>query len=115
MFTKQKKVAYVVYEGRTRGLFEKWDECNASVTGYQGARFVGFYDFEEALASWEEYEKVGTVPRPRKLQGIATHQKQKQAGAERKTDNAAWIAGRSQEVCPCCGKPLLQRVQQNIT
>ena len=32
-----------------------------------------------------------------------------------KEQRAEWIAWRSQDVCPYCGKPLLQRLQQNIT
>jgi len=58
-YSKAKKVAYLVFEGRTIGLFEKWAE--RSVTGYPGARFKGYYSAEEAFAVWDRFEADGTI------------------------------------------------------
>jgi len=34
-----KKGWYVVWEGRTRGIFEDWASCSASVDGYKGSKY----------------------------------------------------------------------------
>lgn len=66
-FEKQKKVAYLVFEGRTRGIFEKWADCKNSVDGYPGARFRGYTDTEKAYAEWIAFEETGEIPgSPRK-------------------------------------------------
>lgn len=43
-----KKKIYAVKKGRTIGIFKNWDECKASVDGYPGAEYKGFFTEEEA-------------------------------------------------------------------
>lgn len=44
-----KKNYYVVKEGAKVGIFNNWNECQASVKGYKGAVFKGFETKAEAL------------------------------------------------------------------
>lgn len=43
-----KKKIYAVKKGKKTGIFYNWDECKASVAGYPGAEFKGFFTKEEA-------------------------------------------------------------------
>ena len=43
------KKVYAVRAGRKTGIFTTWAECKAQVDGFQGARFKGFTDPNEAL------------------------------------------------------------------
>lgn len=42
------KKYYAVRKGRKTGIFEKWDECRAQVTGFASAEFKGFESLLEA-------------------------------------------------------------------
>lgn len=42
------KKFYAVKKGKTRGIFDTWDECKASVDGCPGAEYKGFASLEEA-------------------------------------------------------------------
>ena len=42
------KKFYAVRQGKTTGIFEKWDSCKESVTGYPGAEYKSFPTKEEA-------------------------------------------------------------------
>lgn len=44
------KKVYAVKVGRQTGLFSTWAECEKQVKGYQGAKFKGFEQAQEALA-----------------------------------------------------------------
>ena len=62
MWKKKKKVAmYVVWKGRTPGLYRTWAEVQAQTDGFKGARFKGYTSESEARMIWnlgfEEYEK----------------------------------------------------------
>lgn len=37
-----KKKYYVVWEGRKRGVFTEWKECEKQIKGYQGAKYKSF-------------------------------------------------------------------------
>ena len=56
---KPKKKYYVVWQGRTTGIFTDWDDCEAQVKGFEGARYKAFGSLKEAelafSASPEEY------------------------------------------------------------
>ncbi len=41
---------YGVQVGATTGVFQSWDACEKSVSGYSGAVFKGFHSYDEALA-----------------------------------------------------------------
>lgn len=57
-----KNVAYVVWEGRTLGLFEKWGEVLGATRDYRGAVYAGFSDYDKAMEVWEEFENTGVIP-----------------------------------------------------
>mgnify|MGYP001125220525 CR=1 FL=1 len=42
------KKYYVVKKGKTRGVFDSWEECRASVEGFSGAEYQGFLSLKEA-------------------------------------------------------------------
>lgn len=44
------KKVYAVRRGRATGIFTSWAECKKQVDGFQGARYKGFTDPQEALA-----------------------------------------------------------------
>ncbi len=44
-----KKKIYAVRNGKTRGIFETWEECKASVEGYPDAEYKGFATMDDAL------------------------------------------------------------------
>jgi len=43
------KKYYAVRKGRNTGVFETWDECKKSVSGFSGAAYKSFTSREEAL------------------------------------------------------------------
>ncbi len=45
-----KQKIYAVRKGKTTGIFQTWGDCKASVDGYPGAEYRGFYTMEEAKA-----------------------------------------------------------------
>lgn len=50
---------YVVWKGRTPGVYDNWEACKEEVQGFQGALYKGFPDKESAEAAYEQgYEKV---------------------------------------------------------
>lgn len=53
-----KKKIYAVKAGRITGLFDSWEDCKASVSGYPGAVFKGFSTKEEA-SSYLQEESAG--------------------------------------------------------
>lgn len=51
---KPKKEAYVVWVGRVPGVYATWDECNAQVNGFPGAKYRGFFSASEASRAFAE-------------------------------------------------------------
>ena len=49
-----KKKVYAVRRGKSKGIFDTWDACKASVDGYPGAEYKSFLTKEEALAYFEQ-------------------------------------------------------------
>lgn len=45
---------YVVWKGRTTGVFDNWNDCKAQVSGEAGARYKAFDTIEEANEAWEK-------------------------------------------------------------
>lgn len=39
---------YAVKEGKTKGIFTSWNECQEQVKGYKGAQFKSFNNIEDA-------------------------------------------------------------------
>lgn len=45
-----KKSYYAVARGKVTGIFNNWEGCKASVTGYSGALYKGFSEQDLILA-----------------------------------------------------------------
>ncbi len=57
--SKKKKKFYVVWKGKTPGIYKSWEECKAQVEGVAGAQYMGFYSLAEAeFASKKPYEEL---------------------------------------------------------
>lgn len=56
------KKFYAVKEGRNKGIFFSWDECQKQTKGYPGAVFKSFENVEEAVAFINQ-EKEITPPK----------------------------------------------------
>ncbi len=46
------KKFYVVWKGRTPGVYDNWEACKKEVEGFQGALYKGFPDKESAEAAY---------------------------------------------------------------
>ncbi|MEL0455419.1 ribonuclease H family protein [Flavobacteriaceae bacterium SZ-1-7] len=46
--SKKKKKYYTVWKGHKTGVFEKWDDCKAQITNFEGAIYKSFSTFEAA-------------------------------------------------------------------
>ncbi|MBO4645626.1 MAG: ribonuclease H family protein [Bacteroidales bacterium] len=66
---KMKKF-YVVWAGRTPGVYQTWNDCKMQVEGFEGARYKSFDTEEEArqqyAAGYEKYRKSHPII-PKKL------------------------------------------------
>ena len=62
---------YVVWKGRTPGIYDNWEACKKEVEGFQGALYKGFPDRASAEAAY--------------AQGFAGFEKTE--NGERKTEN----------------------------
>lgn len=51
MSSKTRKF-YVVWEGRAPGIYDSWEECEAQIQGFPGARFRGFTSQDEATRAF---------------------------------------------------------------
>lgn len=47
-----KKKFYVVWKGRTPGVYDNWEACKKEVEGFQGALYKGFPDLGSAEAAY---------------------------------------------------------------
>jgi len=53
----KKEKFYVVWEGHTPGIYTKWNDCQAAVKGYAGAKFKSFESFDLAKKAYKgDYE-----------------------------------------------------------
>lgn len=48
----QKRKFYVVWEGRAPGIYDSWEECEAQVSEYPGARYKSFSNQDDAVAAF---------------------------------------------------------------
>lgn len=46
--SKKKKKYYTVWKGHHTGVFEKWNDCKAQITNFEGAQYKSFDTFEAA-------------------------------------------------------------------
>lgn len=47
-----KRKFYVVWEGRAPGVYDSWEECEAQVTGFPGAKYKSFPSQADAVAAF---------------------------------------------------------------
>ena len=48
------KKFYVVWQGRTPGIYDSWQACSEQVQGAPGARFKSFHTEAEAQRAWQQ-------------------------------------------------------------
>lgn len=63
--TKPKQKYYVVWKGRTPGIYTAWDACELQVKGFEGARYKAFptpAEAEAAFAAGPPSGKAATLP-----------------------------------------------------
>lgn len=51
--SKSKQKYYVVWEGKTPGIYTSWDECERQVKGEEGAKYKSFASKEEAELAFQ--------------------------------------------------------------
>ena len=71
--SKNKNKYFVVWEGKTPGIYKSWEECRQQVSGYAGAIYKGFATEAEArtaIASpcWDYIGKNAETKKPTKEQ-----------------------------------------------
>lgn len=47
-----KRKFYVVWEGRAPGVYDSWEECEAQINGYPGARYKAFSSQTDAVVAF---------------------------------------------------------------
>lgn len=53
---------YVVWQGLSPGIYDSWEECQAQVEGFKGARYKAFSNIEDATAAFRgSYEDQATL------------------------------------------------------
>ncbi len=50
---KKKNKFYVVWQGKTPGIFDSWDECKKQIEGFKDTKYMGFRTLEEAKIAFE--------------------------------------------------------------
>jgi len=60
---------YVVWKGRTTGIFNSWEECKAQVDGFEGAQYKGFPTEPAAQAAFRTnyWKAVSSAPKTASL------------------------------------------------
>ncbi|MEH6408048.1 MAG: ribonuclease H family protein [Leeuwenhoekiella sp.] len=48
----KKEKFYVVWQGKKPGIYNKWADCKAAITGYKGAQYKSFLNFAEAKKAY---------------------------------------------------------------
>jgi ribonuclease HI len=48
----KKSKFYVVWKGKRPGIYEKWDDCKAAISGTKGAQYMSFPNFELARKAY---------------------------------------------------------------
>ncbi len=49
-----KQKYYVVWNGRTKGIFDNWDDCRRSVEGYPDPKYKSFESYTQAVQAYEK-------------------------------------------------------------
>ncbi|KAF3792026.1 hypothetical protein EJ110_NYTH12385 [Nymphaea thermarum] len=87
---------YVVFEGRSRGIYNSWEQCQPLVYRYKGALFRSFHTYEAAEYQMNEYlhNKYGVqFCRPLDIVDVkATEEKEVMKTNGRTNNQVFWIA-----------------------
>lgn len=65
--SKKRSAYYVVWKGKTPGVYDNWEECENQIKGHQGAMYKGFAtktEAEQAFASSPDQYIVRKAPSP---------------------------------------------------
>jgi ribonuclease HI len=55
---------YVVWQGRTPGIFETWDECRRSVEGFPDPKYKSFENYNEAVKAYNSSSGIYIKRKP---------------------------------------------------
>lgn len=69
---KKKQKYYVVWEGYKPGVYLTWDECNAQIKGYAGAKFKSYTSLDAAKQAFGESfsDHIGTTKKAKVIRTI---------------------------------------------
>ena len=63
--SKKKAAYYVVWQGKTPGIYDSWETCEAQVKGTQGAVYKGFATFAEAEKAFADKPENYIIRKPK--------------------------------------------------
>lgn len=66
--SKKKAAYYVVWSGKTPGIFDTWEDCEAQVKGVQGAKYKGFASRTEAEQAFASSPENYIIRKPQNCQ-----------------------------------------------
>ena len=66
--SKKKAAYYVVWSGKTPGIYDTWEDCEAQVKGVQGAKYKGFTSRPEAEQAFSSSPENYIIRKPKNSQ-----------------------------------------------
>ena len=66
--SKKKAAYYVVWSGKTPGIYDTWEDCDAQVKGVQGAKYKGFTSRPEAEQAFSSSPENYIIRKPKNSQ-----------------------------------------------
>ena len=66
--SKKKAAYYVVWSGKTPGIYDSWEDCEAQVKGVQGAKYKGFASRPEAEQAFASSPENYIIRKPKNSQ-----------------------------------------------
>ena len=63
--SKKKAAYYVVWQGKTPGIYDSWETCEAQVKGTQGAVYKGFATLDEAEKAFADKPENYIIRKPK--------------------------------------------------
>ena len=66
--SKKKAAYYVVWSGKTPGIYDTWEDCEAQVKGVQGAKYKGFASRPEAEQAFSSSPEDYIIRKPQNSQ-----------------------------------------------
>lgn len=66
LLVAKKQKFYVVWEGKTPGIYDNWGDCQLQINGFEGAKYKSFESIEEARSAFEgnPYKYIGQKKKP---------------------------------------------------